>query len=271
MIMFGGIFANAAVDCNVYPTNSSHVVAAAWHNVCAPQFLEGEQGIQGIQGIQGVQGETGLTGATGSTGDRGDIGATGQTGATGLTGDTGATGQTGANGTNGKDGSDGSNGVDGVDGTNGTNGLDGSNGDDGEKGDSGTDGSDGASGMDGMDSVDGVDGMDGLDGLDGVDGDNANIDSFISEYNTRLQEVEEYAVDSAAGGVAMSAIDFGTTYQGKTEIGIGIGYSSSDFANGSAGAIGIKHGFTDETAGIVKGWASNRDNFGVGAAVTYTF
>ncbi len=63
--------------------------------------------------------------------------------------------------------------------------------------------------------------------------------------------------------------------KGQTEIGAGFGVSSGKYGSGSvqgyAGALGLKHGLTDEDAVIVKGWMSDSANYAVGAGVTHRF
>ena len=82
-------------------------------------------------------------------------------------------------------------------------------------------------------------------------------------------------MSAAAGSIATSAIDFGTVGEGVTEIGVGVGVSGGDFygttETGYAGALGLKHGLTDEDAVIVKGWYGSNKAYGVGAGLTHRF
>lgn len=140
--------------------------------------------------------------------------------------------------------------------------LQGENGVNGNDGQNGSDGKDGQDGMDGRDGYDGSDGRDGVDGSDGTDG--------VVDYSY-VDKTFEYTRDVAAGSMAVSTIDFGTTCKGVTEGGIGIGYSDSFNGSSTAGAVGIKHGFTDETAGVVKAWGTDSDTYSVGAGITHRF
>jgi hypothetical protein len=151
-------------------------------------------------------------------------------------------GNDGNNGKDGKDGKDGTNGKDGVDGTNGTNGTNGN------------------------------DGMDGSNGSDGVDGKDAvDYTAIIEEYKQELDDMYQYGVDVSAGAIAVSSIDFGSVGKGETEIGMGVGVSGGGDFTGYAGALGIKHGLTDEDAVIGKAWYAGHKNYAVGAGLTHKF
>ena len=150
----------------------------------------------------------------------------------------------------------GQDGRDGIDGNDGTDGRDGVDGERGERGEDGADGKDGSNGADGRAGVDGSNGTDGKDG--------------VVDYSY-VDKTFEYTRDVAAGSMAVSAIDFGTTCKGVTEIGAGIGYADSFNGSSTAGAVGIKHGFTDKTAGIVKAWGAGSDTYAIGAGVTHRF
>jgi len=237
------------VNCTLHPLDLS----------CHPAPIPGPIG---PQGIQGVAGQDGVDGAKGNKGDKGNRGNRGRTG---------AAGNNGTDGSNGTNGIDGSNGVDGVDGTNGTKGdqgNDGSNGNDGMDGTAGNTGGTGNNGNDGINGKNGKNGSDGVDGKDGRDGNDFNA----GEYNAQLHKVEQYQVDSAAGNIAASSIDFGTTLEGVTEVGAGFGMSSgAGLETGYAGAVGIKYGFSDVDAVIGKAWVSGNSNYGVGVGATHRF
>lgn len=166
----------------------------------------------------------------------------------------------------------------------------------------------GTDGLDGINGVDGLNGIDGLDGLSayeiatvngfvgneqewlvslvGEDGETlfmssdvitqAYLDEYVqiaATYENILEELQnasKLANQAIAGSVALSAIDFGTTTEGKTEVGMGIGVSDSYVGTDYAGALGIKYGFTDDTSGVIKGWVAE-DAFAVGVAVVYGF
>jgi len=90
-----------------------------------------------------------------------------------------------------------------------------------------------------------------------------------------LQENADYSADTAAGGIAVASIDFGTVKEGETEVGAGIGYSAGDFtymkSDSFAGAVGIKHGISDQDALIGKAWYGSNGGYAVGAGVTHKF
>ena len=76
-----------------------------------------------------------------------------------------------------------------------------------------------------------------------------------------------YTLDTSAGSIATSTIDFSATQQGKFSIGFGLGTGISDFDNYStAGAFGLKYGITDDSAIISKGWVGSNGGsaFGIG-------
>ena len=269
-----GISQNALDIANISltpgPKGDTGATGAAGQNgTNGTDGIDGQQGIQGIQGIAGQDGTNGTDGVDGNDGGDGKPGADGQDGADGATGATGATGSAGTNGTDGSNGLDGKDGVDGNDGTDGAAGTDGNDGAKGDTGNSGTDGSDGS---------DGTDGDDGVDGADGKDGEVVGLDAYkeqMEQYQVSLQEASDYTADTAAGGIAVSAIDFGTVGVGETEIGMGVGYSSGDFSYMSvdsfAGAIGIKHGLTEQDAAIGKAWYGSNGGYAIGAGLTHKF
>ena len=156
----------------------------------------------------------------------------------------------------------------GVDGKDGRDGIDGKDGIDGQDGERGSDGKDGLDGKDGTNGSDGGVGSDGRDGLDGTDGTNGK--DGIIDYSY-IDKTFEYTRDVAAGSMAVSAIDFGTTCKGVVEIGAGIGYADSFNGSSTAGAVGLKHGMTDADALIIKAWGTDSDTYAVGAGITHRF
>ena len=208
-----------------------YALATTNHN---PVFNDCNDWHQTGCGEQGEQGERGDTGQTGATGAMGETGQNGTTGSQGETGDTGATGQ------------------------------------------------------------DGINGQDGIDGIDGVDGASLSeiaeyysdeyarqldviadiaesYNQVIDELMSKAKEATEYYEDLAAGSAALAAVDFGTTAKGVTELGFGIGHSSSFDGSSTVGALGAKYGLTDTEASIVKGWYSGNESYAIGGAITTRF
>lgn len=188
-----------------------------------------------------------------------------------ICGSVGPVGPTGADGIDGKDGIDGEDGRDGVDGIDGIDGVDGVAGQDGLDGRDGADGAKGDTGAVGDRGDNGNNGADGNDGADGVDFNSYYYQQTLNEFIKYAKEATEYYEDAAAGAAAIGAIDFGTTCEGQTEGGIGIGHSSSFSGSSTVGAVGIKHGITDTEAFIVKGWMADSDAYAIGAAMTHRF
>ena len=69
----------------------------------------------------------------------------------------------------------------------------------------------------------------------------------------------------------MAVIDFGSVCEGETAGGIGIGYAHSFDGSSTAGALGIKHGLTDDTAVVAKGWGASSDSYGGGLGLVHKF
>lgn len=173
----------------------------------------------------------------------------------------GPQGEQGIPGVDGIDGVDGVDGKDGEDGTNGTNGVDGTN---------GTSGTDGATGADGKTGATGAKGDAGEAGEAGKDVDEAQVNALTAQANESKKRTS-FANDSAAGNSAMASIDFGSIAKGETHGGLGVGVSHSWYGSSTAGAVGLKHGFTDETAGVVKVWSAGSNSYGGGAGVVHKF
>lgn len=85
-----------------------------------------------------------------------------------------------------------------------------------------------------------------------------------------FKKAGETANQAVAGATAISSIDFGSLKKGETEGGAGVGTSKSYIGTDFAGAIGLKHGVTDSTAGIIKGWKSKRSH-AIGMGVVHKF
>jgi len=152
----------------------------------------------------------------------------------------------------------------------GPEGPQGEKGDKGDKGDTGPMGATGPKGDTGATGETGATGLAGADGRDGIDFNSKGYEEAYYRTIYELRKAGETANQAVAGSVAISAIDFGTTCKGKTEVGAGIGVSDSYIGTDYAAGIGVKHGFTDSTAGVIKGWKS-KNSEAVGAALTYAF
>jgi hypothetical protein len=95
----------------------------------------------------------------------------------------------------------------------------------------------------------------------------------IYNLSTDLQNYGEFMVDSAAGAMAVSTIDFGTVKTEELEIGVGVGMSGGNYIDETsfAAGVGFKYGIDDETAAVAKGWASQHGNYGAGAGVVWKY
>ena len=97
-----------------------------------------------------------------------------------------------------------------------------------------------------------------------------NYSSSVTNITNRFDNAEKVGTQAMAGATALSAIDFGTTCKGKTEVGLGAGSADAFGSREYAAAIGVKHGITDNTALIAKG-TKGKDVDAVAVAVTYRF
>lgn len=105
-----------------------------------------------------------------------------------------------------------------------------------------------------------ADGVDGIDGKDGV----VNYSYLKNVYN-RIAE-------SNAGSASMAVIDFGTVAKGETAGGLGIGAGDTGQERKWAVGAGVKHGMTDKTAVVVKGYYGTGGHANaVGAGVVHKF
>ena len=165
-------------------------------------------------------------------------------------------------------------GQDGAKGDKGDTGAAGANGAAGKNGAAGANGAAGSNGHAGKNGKDGRNGVNGTNGRDGNDFNSAAYRAELSTYQAKLNDANQFTADSAAGSIATSAIDFGTLNKGETEIGLGFGTASGQYGQGStqgyAGAIGLKHGFTEMDSGVVKAWSTG-DNYAVGGAIIHKF
>ena len=85
-----------------------------------------------------------------------------------------------------------------------------------------------------------------------------------------VRQATELANKAIAGATAIAAIDFGSTAKGKTEVGFGIGVSDSYVGTDYAAGFGAKHGITDTTAVIFKGFSGKKARAGA-LGITYSF
>ncbi len=238
-------------------------------------------------GIPGPVGPAGQDGQDGQDGVDGTNGTNGKDGADGTNGKDGTNGVDGVNGTNGIDGTDGatgSNGTDGNDGTNGTDGSDGSDGSTGATGSTGNSGSDGRDGSNGTNGVDGKNGDKGEDGNDGKDAGSSNVASINSDNiyrnNVRMAGIEDFMnrahkfeVDSAAGSMAVSSIDFNPDHKGLS-MGIGFGVAGSFDRTSTAAGLGIQYGldnYEQDVAVNMKAWRTSGKSYGVGFGAVVGF
>jgi hypothetical protein len=95
----------------------------------------------------------------------------------------------------------------------------------------------------------------------------------IFNLSNDLNNYGEYMVDSAAGAMAVSTIDFGTVHTDELEIGVGVGMSGGHHIDETsfAAGVGFKYGIDEDTAAIAKGWVSQHGNYGAGAGVVFKY
>ncbi len=98
----------------------------------------------------------------------------------------------------------------------------------------------------------------------------------LAEYQARTDDLAQYTASAAAGAVALSTIDFGASYEGSLEVGVGFGVSGtrnygSSHLTGYAGAAGMKYGINDKDSVIVKAWVGDHKSYGMGGGLTRRF
>lgn len=182
----------------------------------------------------------------GCPGPVGPVGPEGPQGIQGVQGEQGPIGETGAAGATGATGADGETGAQGE------RGLQGASGEQGETGQAG---------------ATGVAGRDGSDGADGADG---KVD--YAEINRKIENDRKRIAETNAGAAAMAVIDFGNLAEGQTQGGFGFGAGDTGAEQKWAAAIGAKHGLSDDTAVVVKGYyglGGNANGVGVGFVKTF--
>jgi len=109
--------------------------------------------------------------------------------------------------------------------------------------------------------------------IDNLDGRTSAVENTILNLGQDFDNFSQFAVDSAAGSMSVSTIDFGTVDAGHFEVGVGVGMSGGNVINETsfAGGAGLKYGFTDETAGVAKGWVGNHGSYGAGAGMVFKY
>ena len=98
-----------------------------------------------------------------------------------------------------------------------------------------------------------------------------NVDNTFAVIDYKATRASRFFGQATAGSIATSSIDFGSVSKGETEVGVGAGVSSSYISTVYAGAIAVKHGITDDTSVVVKGWKSDGSSYSLGVGSTFRF